>query len=233
MTILVDEWIEKFVQGGSFADIGGLFRTYGEKVTCAHKFGATKLTMVDVQGQSNKMWTAFQTHALKHGVDQCESITANATNNQFVKKVGKHDFVHCAGLIYHVPDPIGLLLNLKAITNKYLIIKSVVVPESIRTKSGQLELSNGPLFIPTLNEKQRQILVEYFNKIDMKVHGINGKEIPSWLGENGKPRTGPWWWLWTPELLGQLLKTVEIEIIEEGFINPPRSYAFLCKPKGK
>ena len=229
MISLVDTWIREHVPGGSFADVGGLFKTYGEKVTTAHKHGASSVCMVDVQKEGGRLWKAFQEYAEKQGVDDCECIVADATRAKFADKVGKHDFAHCSGVIYHVPDPVGLLLNLKAITNKYLVIKSVVIPEVIQGQSDKLTLDTGALFVPALGEKQKRILAEYFRNINIKVHGINGREIPSWLGENGKPRTGPWWWLWTPEYLGSLLKTVELEIISEGYINAPRSYAFLCR----
>lgn len=229
----VDDWIQTYSEGGSFVDIGGLFRTYGEKVTFARKSGASTVSMVDVQPEGHKLWTAFKEHAEQNGAGDCQCIVANATKPDFLEKVGEYDMVHCSGLIYHVPDPVSLLLNLKAVANRYLILKSVVVPEIIKGKSDQLKLDTGALFIPAVDDAQRQILWEYFESIKIKVHGINGQPIPSWLGKNGMPRTGPWWWLWTPAYMKHLLKAVELDVIDEAPVNAPRSYAFLCRIQDK
>ncbi|MEO8839534.1 MAG: hypothetical protein ABI351_12580 [Herbaspirillum sp.] len=50
-----------------------------------------------------------------------------------------HEVVHCSGIIYHVPDPYRMLVNLRKLTAEHLILTSMVVPERIKNREGKME----------------------------------------------------------------------------------------------
>ena len=50
------------------------------------------------------------------------------------------EFVHCAGVMYHVPDLFRFMGNLVSVTSKYLLLSSVVMPTQIQASFGQLDV---------------------------------------------------------------------------------------------
>ncbi len=58
--------------------------------------------------------------------------------------------VLCSGVLYHTPDPIYMLMRLKAITGETLILNTA----SIQEMTG---IRNGAFFYTYLDEEQRNI----------------------------------------------------------------------------
>ena len=73
------------------------------------------------------------------GVTGYDSIVGNITDHDAPRTLGLYDVVHCSGVIYHVPDPFTMLRNLYMITNKHLILTSMVVVPPIHGKAGSIE----------------------------------------------------------------------------------------------
>jgi len=84
------------------------------------------------------------------------------------------------------------MVALKNITREYLILTSLITPERIQTEVGCYELpSSGVTFVPSLNDKEREILADFWRKNAgvTTCYGISDK-VSYDLND-----FGPWWWL--------------------------------------
>ncbi len=209
--------IQECVGGLDFADVGGLWGTLNEKVTVALAAGANRATMIDIVPPGHELWTKFEERASSLGCNQYGKFGAqNIDNADIVNSVGQYDFVHCAGILYHVPSPILTLERLHAITRKYLLLGSMVVPESISTPIGDLDFSGGRcVFIPALDEPTRNLVAAHFEERGLKIMHINHDESePFKIG--GQMNYGPWWWLYSSNTLVKLLEIAGFKVLEEG-----------------
>jgi hypothetical protein len=225
-----ETWIKDNTAGKSFADIGGLWGTVNETVTHAAAGGARRLMMADIQEKANPLWDAFRQRCESKGVKNVEESVVDLCQPETPAILGKFDIVHCSGIIYHVPDPFGLIVNLRKITAKNMILTSMYVPDQISNEKGTIDLSGGQaLFIPALTGNAKEIAAEHFNKLEINVGGINIAETFALVNPDLTIDTGPWWWLLTPTFLRSILQLCRFEVVEEGESWAGRSYTFICR----
>jgi len=229
--MMKDEVLQNLVEGQTFADVGGLWGVVNEKVSVALKGGAAHATMIDIQQPDDPLWTAFHDRCKALDVSGYDCISTDATQSALYDTVGSYDVVHCSGVIYHVPDPITLLLNLRNITKKYLLITSMVFPEIMSTPDGTLTIDGGKLyFIPAMSALERKIVATHCDSLGLKISHLNGPEVTEWVSpKTGRANFGPWWWVITPRLLVTLAKVCNMEVIDEGYTWNDRAYTILCR----
>ena len=193
-----DTYIGRVVRGKSFADVGGLWGTVNEKVSVAHRSEASALTMIDVSLPGHELWRLFEERRQALGLPEVQCIGADALTMANTSPVGQFDVVHCSGVLYHIPDPMRLLVSLRKITREYLILASSVTGTSVQNKEGILQVPQGAaLFIPGLQSRERAILKSYWQQfVGDAALGLTS-EIPSWRIDE----YGPWWWLSTVDAL--------------------------------
>src|SRR5436853_990019 len=190
-----DEWIRSLVNGQTFADVGGLWRAMNEKISVALKAGATAATMIDVEPLDSKLWEDFRARCALMNVSGYDCVQADATVPDLRERVGAFDVVHCAGVIYHVPDLVGFLRNLAAITRKYLILTSMVFPPLIENEFGTLDLRGGHcMFVPLMTDEQRKIAAAYASERGQKILHLNGPPVEQWIEESGNWDYPGWGW---------------------------------------
>ena len=165
-----------------------------EKVSVAHRSGASALTMIDVSPPGHELWRLFEERRWALGLPEVQCIGADALTMANTSPVGQFDVVHCSGVLYHIPDPMRLLVSLRKITREYLILASSVTGTSVHSKEGILQVPQGAaLFIPGLQSRERAILKSYWQQfVGDAALGLTRK-IPSWRIDE----YGPWWWLST------------------------------------
>ncbi len=224
-------WIADVVKGKSFADIGGLWGTVNEMVTVAAHAGAARTAMVDMQPIGNEWWQAFVARCDSLGIKGYESYYANLEDADLVKKIGAYDVVHCSGILYHAPDPMHLLRQLFRVTNEYLILTTMAIPDTIPSAAGDIKIGGAVYFVPTLNDADRKIFSEFFDAANIKIAGINGDPVRQWVDAEGSYDYGPWWWLWTPDFVMNMLQLFPCEVIAHGESWAGRSYSYLCRKK--
>ena len=223
------KWIERLVPGRSFADIGGLSGTVNEMVTVAARAGATRYCMVDMQPEGNEWWRAFHEHCRTRGVEDYACHIANLEDPMLPERLGKFDVVHCSGILYHAPDPVHLLRQLRRLTREHLILTTMAVPERIATSRGEHPISTGAAyFIPALDERDRALFSEHFDRLSIQVPGVNAPAVARWMDGDVNYEYGPWWWLWTPRFVAKMLEVVGFEVLEGGETREGRSHSFLC-----
>src|SRR5579863_9041880 len=163
-----DAFIRTKVHGKSFADVGGLWGTgdgdFGERVTLAYRNGATSLTVMDAHPGWN-LWRPLQERCAAKGLVLSFRPNNGVRSNEVrgiirdihdfadrkVEDADKYDVVHCAGVIYHSPNPMRVLSALRTITREYLILTSTVTPTLIEGIRGRVQLPESAcIFLPAL-----------------------------------------------------------------------------------
>jgi len=226
-----NDWIKALVPGKTFIDIGGLWGTVNEKVSVALRAGAASATMADIQIQGHQLWKDAEAHCAKLGVSGYRTVTVDITEPNPETVIGIHDIVHCSGIIYHLPDPFQLLLNLKRVTGDRLILTSMVVPERVRNAAGKLDL--GPdfaYFVPRLSPRVKAVLGAHFSAYNIHIAMINAPlNEPLLLPDTGKPNFGPWWWVYSPAYFKNLVETAGFSIEDECWTWEGRAYSVLVR----
>ena len=193
-----DEYLSQVVKGKSFADVGGLWGTVKEKVSVAHRYGASALTMIDVAPPPHEEWRLFEERRRDLGLPPVNCISGDVVSLVESNSCPRFDVVHCSGVLYHIPDPVRLVAALRKVTREYLILCSVVTATKVKSDEGTLELPKAAaLFIPALQDRERAILSSYWWRfVGDQALGITGPQ-PSWQLDD----FSPWWWLPTVEAL--------------------------------
>jgi hypothetical protein len=235
----VDRWINRLVPGKSFADVGPLWGTLWEKITVAAAASAASLTAIDHTpwSWSDPSWKAFREHATARGVTSVQEICADADCDDFAEKCGRHDIVHCNGVLYHTPDPVHMLLRLASITNDYLLLGTIHLG-----RFGQLGIHGfnlgelpGSIFVPALTDKQRQSIAEAYRfPPQAPATGISTR-CDIWI-KDGQREAVPFWWLHSVPVLQSMIQlagfTIEDMITtEEPDCWEGRIVKFLCRKK--
>jgi len=214
--------IKEHVGGLSFVDIGGLWGTRGETVTTALQGGATRAVMADIQTPGGIWWERFEARCAKLGVEGYEELQADICAPDAPERLGTFEFVHCAGLMYHVADLFRFLGNLVAVTEKYLLLSSVVMPELIEGPSGSVSFGPDHAYLaPILSEHNQQIIGDYLGDRGLRADGVNH---PIEYMKDGRPRFTPWWWLFSSRFMTRVLELYGMEVLAEG--PTPRGNAY-------
>ena len=152
-----------------------------------------------------------------------EFHSLNATRNNAVRfvqgdidsqttldAIGPHDLVFCSGVLYHVPDPIHTIEQLRKICRSTLILDSATIPER--------EEPNAAIFFPTLDTATRQRLT--FETPHAKV-GLDS----DFDTEKGYSN---WFWGMTPSCVQALAVVAGFEVVESYVFR--RVVTLVCRP---
>ena len=212
---LRERWIAEAAAGKSFAEVGGLWGTVNEQVTVAARAGATSTTMIDVAPEDTQeggnLWERFRERAQSLGVDDTSFGRGNIDNPETVERVGSYDVVSCSGVLYHCPDPLRTLRNLRAITSGTLILGTASIPETVSTVAGEVAVESGSaLFVPALTHSQRAILGDWLFELgEVQALGVNHPLESAWDLED----YSAWWWFFTRDYVAALLEIVGFEVL--------------------
>ena len=223
-------WIQSIVAGKSFADIGGLGGSaINEMVTVALEGGASSAMMADVLPLDHPFWGAFHKKCRDKGISSYDFRCVDINSEDF-STIGSFDVVHCSGIIYHMPDPMRMLVQLRTVCKDLLIFTSTTVPARIKGEEGELVLDDGmSIFVPALTGRARRIVADHFNRLDFPIHGINMAEPFDRVSEAGGFNYGPWWWLFTDRLVAQMLRVVGFEVLKQEETWQSRAVSYLCR----
>jgi hypothetical protein len=226
---LRDVFIRRVVNGRTFCDVGGLWGTKNEKISVADSAGAASLSMVDIAPDDHPLWNRFRSHLSVRGVKDIRCVSANVDLPHVERVTGRFDVVHCSGVIYHCPNPVHTLAQLRRMTKGFLILTSMVVPSVVDTVDGRFELGPGEsVFVPHLQQDRVKILRSHFQALGVK--SVTGITVP--VDEWRVDDYGPWWWIFTPSTLRQLLLATGFTVLDEGPRWPGRSHTFLAAARG-
>ena len=206
--------IGELAGGLSFVDVGGLWGTHGETVTTAALAGASRTAMADIQPPGSMWWKRFDAHCAERGVSGYEKLHVDICAPDAPSALGQWDFVHCAGVMYHVADLFQFVGNLVASTRRYLMLSSVTMPEQVTGPAGTVEFGPDQAYLAaTLTPERREIIGGYLAERGLQAEGINA---PATYIEDGQPQTIPWWWLFSGEFLTRMVGVYGLEVVAEG-----------------
>jgi hypothetical protein len=202
-----EQWVSTAAAGRSFAEVGGLWGTTNEQITVAARAGATATTMIDVapaEDGTEDLWTLFRERAASLGVTDTTCVQGSIDDPQTVQRVGSFDVVSCSGVLYHCPDPLHTLRNLRAITRETLILGTASMPETVSSSVGTVSVEAGSaLLVPAMTESQRAVLGEWLREVGaVQALGVNYPMQTDWALED----YGAWWWFFTRDYVAALLR---------------------------
>ncbi|WP_439547568.1 hypothetical protein [Sandarakinorhabdus sp.] len=218
----VDRWIKKHVPGLSFVDIGGIGEwSTNERMTWAQKHGASRVAVADIADYDSSLWNFYHNKISElgiTGIEEMQNIDVNDANS--MSALGKFDFVHCTGVIYHCPTPVQAMINLANATKKYLIVNTVIIPDLIENEVGRLAFPNcSAAFLPGLNGHEREIFRVYYRNLKLDVDRFapplnRQAEADLPFLRDGKATWLPYWFLFTESAFEGLVRMLGMEVIE-------------------
>ena len=227
MTDVRDHYISKVVEGRSFAEVGGLWGTVNEKVSIAHRYGATELGMFDLAPPGNPWWTKFEERQAALGLPQVRCVSGDIMRLTEMPGHGRYEVVHCSGVLYHVPDQLRLLSALRKLALRYVVLTSVVMPSRLENEAGSMEVADGgAVFVPALKGREREIVRAHW----LKVVGSAGSatiapDAPTWDVED----YAPWWWIPTVGALQGMCAAAGFEVLESSLTWSGNALTLLLK----
>lgn len=225
----VDDVIAAHVQGLSFTDIGALWGTVNEKLSVAAAAGAARVAAADAHALEDPAWSALDSHLQAKGVTEWGRHHINLDDPLIHEKLPPSDFVYCSGIVYHCPSPLYTIERLRTVTNRYLLLGSMVVPEFVHTTEGHIDFSGGQaLFLPAMDDLQRRIMAAHLSASGLTVANVNGpEETMRW--PDGSANYGPWWWFMAPSTLRAMLRNAGFDVIQDFPAWDGRAHAFFCE----
>jgi Methyltransferase domain len=221
-----DEVISSHVKDASFADVGGLWGLINEKITVAVKAGCQAATMIDIMPIGHQSWTEFDQRARSMGVTRYKKLQGNVDDPTLAEKAGTFDFVHCSGVIYHVPNPLYTLARLHALTRRFLVLVSMTVPQSVHTEMGEISFAGGrTIFLPSVDAPTKELLAQHFRALSINLAGITDDQYP-WTS---LAAYGPWWWLWTVDTLSVMVRSTGFRVLDTQETWQGRAHAVFCE----
>jgi SAM-dependent methyltransferase len=212
---ICERWIGEAVPGKSFAEVGGLWGTINEQVTAAAKAGASATTMIDIapsDGGEQDLWRLFRERAASLGVTDTTCVNGSIDDPETARRAGSFDVVCCNGVLYHCPDPLHTIGQLRSITRETLVLGTVTMPEQVSTSAGTISTEPGSaLLVPALGESQRAIFAQWLRDlgdVHIQADGVTHGVPSGWALDD----YDPWWWFFTRDYVAGLLRVCGFEV---------------------
>jgi hypothetical protein len=189
-------WIEQHAPGRSFADLGGMLFLAGGRAFAAEDAGATAVTLADA-GEPFPQW--FEERDRR--ASPMRFVQGDLHDPETIAAIGRHDVVWCTGVIYHSPDPMWLLNQLREITGEYLFLGSHTIAEVPG-------LPQACVFYPYLSDAERRPLKRAYYGGAPGAWGVGTPFVETpMLGH------GNFWWGITPSALCAMLEAARFEVV--------------------
>ena len=185
------ELIQRYTPGKSFADIGCMWGVNGHYSFLAERSGAAGVTAVDIYPASEE----FERERRSSG-SSIRFVQGDINSDDTLRQIGVADVVFCSGVLYHTPNPIHLLMRLRALCRGTLLLGTELIPE-------MPGLRNTAVFYPYLSDGQRAL----WNRHVGHQGGISSPYDP----ESGY---GNWFWGMSPSCVESALKCAGFEVSE-------------------
>jgi len=183
--------IERYVPGYSFADVGCMWNVDGAYAFHALDKGAVQVTGIDLMAPSER----FQAENARRG-SRVTFVQGDINDPKLPERLGRVDVVFCSGVLYHMPNPVGTLEQLRAMCRRTLILGSATIPEQ-----GIPQLA---VYYPFLDARFHRRLLR---RIDHARVGLDTAFRRDWPYAN-------WFWGLTPSCVQAMLRTVGFEVQE-------------------
>lgn len=183
--------IGEHAPGRTFLDVGCMWGVNGGYAFHALESGASRVVGLDVEAATAQ----FLEENRRRG-ERVEFVQGDVTDPCTPDRLGRFDVVFCAGVLYHVPDPLLTLGHLRRMCGHVLILASPVFPEQMVGQSA--------VFLPGLDETSRRRLT--YPSPHVK-RGLDSE----FDAEKGY---GNWFWAFSPSCLRAMVETAGFAIVD-------------------
>lgn len=191
-----EAWVREHAPGKSFVDVGGMLGRNGSFCFLAEESGATEVSLFDGGDPTPE----FHAEHERRG-SRVRYMQGDLEDQVVLERLGRHDIVYSTGVIYHSPNPVLQLMNLREICGSLLYLGSATIPEVPGVEQACM-------YYPYLGDGARTAL-----------------KRPHWKPEHGwgigtpfveKPMWGHanFWWGITPSALLAMLRSARFEVLE-------------------
>lgn len=216
------DWIREHAPGRSFADIGGMFKLVGDMAFLAEDVGATSVTMFDVGDpdlpcEGHLDWGTYSVKHAERG-SKVRYVQGDLEDPASPQRIGVHDVVFYSGVLYHSPNPVLQLMQLRQITGELLYLSSLTIPEVPG-------FPQACVFYPYLSDDAR---IPYAAGYDWAgdLLGVGGP-----VDERPMYGYGNCFWGITGSALRAMLRTARFEVVEERTVpESPFATELVCRP---
>ncbi len=216
------EWVRQHAPGRSFADIGGLFKLMGDMAFLAEEVGATEVTLFDVgdpdlPAEGHLEWGDFESKRAARG-SKVRYVQGDLEEPVSAERIGVHDVVFYSGVLYHTPNPVLQLLQLRRITRELLFLSTLTIPEVPG-------FPQACVYYPYLDAADREpYRAGYHWSGDLLGIGRPVDERPMY-------GYGNCYWGMTRSALLAMLRTARFEVVEERRLPvAPFAIELVCRP---
>jgi hypothetical protein len=185
--------IRKYAPGKSFIDIGCMWRVDGEYCIRAVRAGAKSVLGVDVNEATPEFFQKNQENGGK-----VRFIKGDLNDPSIEQWAGRHEVVFCSGVLYHLPNPIYSIFQMRKLCSELLILTSASVMEQ--------SVPNSAVFLPGLDDQTRD---------NLNFQG--GRRGAKWGLDAPIDRDrgyAPWFWLPTPSCIRSMVEAAGFEVRE-------------------
>lgn len=167
------ELITRHVPGRTFVDVGCMWRVDGAYAFHALASGASAVTGIDINPATA---TFIERNAAVDG--RVRFVQSDLNAPALPARVGTFDVVFCSGVLYHVPNPLFSIEQLRRLCHGTLILTTASFLER--------DTPHAAVFLPYLDARERR-------RLDFEVHGRK-RGLDSTVIE----RRGYANWIWLP-----------------------------------
>jgi hypothetical protein len=217
-----EAWVRAHAPGRSFVDVGGLYKLVGDMAFLAEEVGAAPVTLFDVgdsdlPSEGHLEWGSFDGKRQERG-SSVKYVQGDLEDPVTPERVGVHDLVFFSGVLYHTPNPVLQLLQLRRMTGELLYLSTLTIPEVPG-------FPQACVFYPYLDAAARAPYAAGY----------------SWAGDLlgiGRPIDerpmygfGNCYWGMTRSALISMLRVARFEVVEERHLSvAPYATELVCRP---
>src|ERR1044071_9178743 len=121
--------IERHAPGRSFADIGAMWNVHGAYAFHANSVGTSAVTAVDVMAAQPEFAAANDRVG-----GAVRFVEGDINDPATAATIGTVDVLFCSGVVYHMPDPLWTLRQLRRACRDTLILGSAAIPDRKSTR---------------------------------------------------------------------------------------------------
>ena len=182
--------VREYAPGRSWLDVGCMWSVHGRICFVAEEAGATKVTGVDLMGETPE----FQAEADRRR-SRVRFVQGDLHDPVTLDVAGVHDIVWCSGVLYHAPNPILTLERLRAATRELLLLSTEALPEVPGVPGASV-------LYPALDDRQRRA---YAAAPGGPAVGVTTPYDPA-------QGYGNWFWGITPSALDGMLRVAGFRV---------------------
>jgi SAM-dependent methyltransferase len=197
----VDLWeqrerlVRSLAPGKSFIDVGGMWDVSGRVAFMAEEAGAERVVLLDAMLPTDE----FDAKRTRRG-SEVRYVTGDLHDRDGIEELGRFDVVWCTGVLYHSPNPMLQLMNLRLLASECLVLGTHVIPEVPG-------LEQACLFYPKHSDAARDEWTHVFGR-STPVIGVTSPFDPAQAYAN-------WWWGMSPSAVRAMLDVAGFAVTEE------------------